>query len=145
MTQVDFYILQNNNTREQFACRVVEKAYRLGHRIYIHAEDMQQASQLDKLLWTFNQGSFIPHGIEGQLPNEGTQVVIGYTPELQNPEHSHDRKVMINLAHNVPLFFSSFERVAEVIDQQQENKASGRERYRFYRDRGYTLENHNIN
>ncbi len=147
MTQVDFYILQENNTanREQFACRVVEKAYRLGYQVYIHTHDPQQATRVDNLLWTFNQGSFIPHGVEGDPVSTDAPVVIGHTAELQDQNHSQQRQVLINLAPDVPLFFSSFDRVAEVIDQQQENKTSGRERYRFYRDRGYPLENHNIN
>ncbi len=144
MTQVDFYILQNNAGREQFACRIVEKAYRLGHRIYMHTHNAQQAARLDQLLWTFSQGSFIPHSIDGQSPTPPPPVLIGHTAELQNPEHAHEHEVLINLAEDIPLFFSSFKRVAEVIDQQPENKISGRERYRFYRDRGYTLENHNI-
>ena len=144
MTQVDFYILQSNGGREQFACRVAEKAYRLGYRIYLHTRDTQQAAKLDQLLWTFSQGSFVPHGIDGQSPDPKAAVLIGHTAELQDQNHAQERDVLINLANDIPLFFSSFKRVAEVIDQQQENKTSGRDRYRFYRDRGYTLENHNI-
>lgn len=147
MTQVDFYILQANNTanREQFACRIAEKAYRLGHSVYVHTRDAQQAKKMDQLLWTFNQGSFVPHAIEGDSPDPKAPILIGHSPELQDHSHINEREVLINLAQDIPLFFSSFKRVAEVIDQQQENKVSGRERYRFYRDRGYTLKDHSIN
>lgn len=147
MTRIDFYILEpgNHSSREQFACRIAEKAYRLGNRVYIHTNDHQQASQLDELLWTFSQNSFVPHGIEGQSPDPEAAVLIGYNSETSAASHAQQRQVLINLAHDVPLFFSAFERVGEIIDQDEDNKIKGRERFRFYRDRGYSLETHAIN
>jgi len=147
MTRIDFYILEpgNQTSRELFACRIVEKAYRLGHQIYIHTQDHRQASQLDEMLWTFKQNSFIPHGIDGQSPDPEAAVLIGYNSELSAAAHAEQRPVLINLAPDVPLFFSAFERVGEIIDQDETHKVQGRERYRFYRDRGYSLETHTIN
>ena len=52
--------------------------------------------------------------------------------------------VMINLAPDVPGFFSRYARVAEVIDSDPARREAGRERFRFYRDRGYELKTHNI-
>jgi DNA polymerase-3 subunit chi len=144
MTRIDFYILESENNREQFACRIAEKAWRLGHGVYIHTGDAGQAARLDELLWTFKQGSFIPHGIDGRSPDPDAAVLIGHAMELDSSSHAKGREVLINMAEEIPLFFSSFERVAEVIDQQADNKARGRERFRFYRDRGYSLETHAI-
>lgn len=146
MTRIDFYILaeEASANREQFACRLAEKVYQLGQRIYIHTSDAQQAALLDKLLWTFKQNSFIPHAIDGQSPDPGTAVLIGHSAELNNHDHIQSYEVLINLSQEIPLFFSSFKRVAEIVNNSEENKNSGRERYRFYRDRGYSLENHHI-
>lgn len=145
MTRIDFYILEaNNGNREQFACRIAEKAYRLGHGVYIHTADAQQAARLDDLLWTFKQNSFIPHGIDGKNPGPEAAVLIGHNGENETSSHAEGREVLINLDQEIPLFFSSFKRVAEVIDQQADNKHKGRNRYKFYRDRGYNLETHTI-
>ncbi len=146
MTRVDFYILADASpqARELFACRVVEKAYNLGHGVYLHTAGTQQAEKLDRLLWTFKQNSFVPHAIDGRSPDPDAPVLIGYNNQLSDEHHAQQRQVLVNLAPDVPLFFSSFERVAEIIDQNEEHKISGRARYRFYRDRGYSLENHNI-
>ena len=146
MTRVDFYILAGDTpqARDLFACRVVEKAYRLGHGVYLHTASPQQAERLDRLLWTFKQNSFVPHAVDGHSPDPDTPVLIGYNTRLSDSHHAQQRQVLINLAADVPLFFSSFERVAEIIDPREEHKISGRARYRFYRDRGYNLENHNI-
>jgi DNA polymerase-3 subunit chi len=145
MTRIDFYILEaDNGNREQFACRIAEKAYRLGHGVYIHTADAQQAGRLDDLLWTFKQNSFIPHGIDGESPDPEAAVLIGHNGETETSSHAEGREVLINLDQEIPLFFSSFKRVAEVIDQQVDNKNKGRKRYKFYRDRGYSLETHTI-
>ncbi|MEM7284454.1 MAG: DNA polymerase III subunit chi, partial [Pseudomonadota bacterium] len=67
MTRVDFYILKDTapEARELFAARLVEKAYRLGHKVFVHTANMHLATLFDEYLWTFRDGSFVPHCIEG--------------------------------------------------------------------------------
>jgi len=138
MTKVDFYIL-GTGTREQLACRLSEKAYNLGNRVYIHTETAVQSKFMDELLWTFRDNSFVPHeqytaGTESESP---IQIGCHESPE------SHC-EVLINLGGEVPLFFSRFLRVAELVGTEQNAKKQGRDRFRFYRDRGYPLETHEL-
>ena len=64
MTKVDFYLLgEGADSRERIACRLAEKAWRLGNRVYVLAPDQAAAQALDELLWTFSQGSFVPHAV----------------------------------------------------------------------------------
>jgi len=139
MTKVDFYILGTGSS-EQMACRLAEKAYGLGNRIYIHTETAQQATHMDELLWTFREGSFVPHEPyqTGNASESPIQIGCHESPET-------DCEVLINLAAEVPLFFSRFLRVAELIGTHQNAKVQGRERFRFYRDRGYPLDTHDLN
>jgi len=143
MTRIDFYILEGNGSADArlVACRVAEKAYLAGHQVYIHAADEREADRLDELLWTFRQGSFVPHQrIDRGTPADAlTPIHIGWGGE---PE-VHD-EVLINLAAEVPLFFSRFQRVAEIVPADEQAKQQGRARYKFYRDRGYPLETHTL-
>lgn len=143
MTRIDFYILEHGGPEQgpQVACRVAEKAYLAGHRVYIHTSDARQAERLDELLWTFRQGSFVPHQkLETGTPADAlTPIHIGWGGE---PE-VHD-EVLINLAAEVPLFFSRFQRVAEIVPPGDDARQLGRARYKFYRDRGYPLETHSL-
>jgi len=141
MTKVDFYILEqpHSEARARFACRLAEKAWQQGNRVYIHTDSAEQSQRLDELLWTFRAGSFVPHALDEATDADATPIHIGHGSE----PHHHDQ-VLINLAPEVPLFFSRFERVAEVVGHEEECRAQGRERFRFYRDRGYPLENHTI-
>ncbi len=140
MTQVDFYILKEPHKQglEPLICRLAEKAYHKGHYVFIHTKDAKHAKLLDDLLWTFRDGSFIPHC---QFLNEEdqAQVMIGY-----NADPPLEFDVLINLADEVPLFFSRFLRVAEIVGSDDQQKQLARERFRFYRDRGYPLNNHEI-
>jgi len=141
MTSIDFYITveDDEHSRHRLACRLADKAYRSGRQIYIHTESPQEAKIVDDMLWTFRAGSFIPHSIEGDADTGDEPVVIGRGDE---PRENND--VLINLAREVPEFFSRFERVAEIVDSASENKQCGRERYSYYRDRGYPLKSHNV-
>ncbi|TCK19009.1 DNA polymerase III chi subunit [Thiogranum longum] len=140
MTQVDFYVLGDSAARSrlQFACRLADKAYRLGHRVYIHTESPEQTQELDTLLWTFQQNSFVPHSTTQDAGDTKPSVLLSHDTE---PEAS---QVMINLAADVPLFFSRFERVAELINADNTVRQQGRSRYSFYKARGYPLRTHEI-
>jgi DNA polymerase-3 subunit chi len=141
MTQIDFYILQEGAKGDRFtlACRLAEKAWQRGHRIYLHTNSEQESQHLDRLLWTFRQGGFLPHGIDREADPEFNPILIGHDGTAQE-----EQDVLINLAVQVPAFFSRFNRVVEPIDRDSEIRRAGRERFRFYRDRGYPLNSHEI-
>lgn len=140
VTRIDFYVLGDERGDPlRTACRLAEKAWDKGHKVYLHTGDAAQTERLNTLLWTFRAGSFVPHEMEGSAEADQVPVLIG---NGDAPGHHDD--VMINLATEVPLFFSRFQRVAEIIAADETAKGQGRERFRFYRDRGYTLETHNL-
>jgi DNA polymerase-3 subunit chi len=141
VTRVDFYLPPEGaaSDRHTVTCRLTEKAYQLGHRVYIHTATQDEARQLDELLWTFRQGSFVPHGLLAATRDELTPVLIGAEADAGE---EHD--VLINLTDEVPVFFSRFKRVAEVVDGDAAARAAARSRYRYYRDRGYPLEIHEL-
>ena len=144
MTQVDFYILESDSdeARLQLACKIVDKATQLDRQVFIHSTSEDEARQLDELLWTFSQGSFIPHRIvhaEPAIPSLEPVLIAVNQPPGHGPWD-----VLINLAAEVPEFFSRYERVAEVVDANAVRREQSRERYRFYRDRGYKLDTHQV-
>jgi DNA polymerase III subunit chi len=141
MTRISFYILKGSqeHDRQVFACRLIEKAYLQGNHVYVHAADEQQAEQLNTVLWSFRPDSFVPHELMNETPDTNCPILIGHNaapPRLMN--------LLINLSPQQPLFFSQFERMAEFINDDEHIKNSGRERYRFYQQRGYDLESHSI-
>ena len=141
MTKVDFYILEAdaNGDRYHLACRIAEKARRAGRRVLIHTPVAAESKHIDTLFWTLWEQSFIPHGLLGMNEPEINPILIG---DGNSDESEH--QVLINLATEVPKFFSRFERLIECVDHDDAVKAAGRERFRFYREHGYPLQTHNI-
>ena len=143
MTRVDFYVLSEDGSdvRLRFACRLAEKAVDLGHRVYIQTATLAEAQRLDELLWTFSDRSFLAHEIANGGPpaHERVMVMLG---EIDAPP-TH-RQLLINLSDRLPGDIQAYERVAEIVDADVERKRVSRERYKQYRDRGCTLESHNL-
>lgn len=140
--KIDFYLLDRHmeNGRLRAACRVSKKIHSLGHRIYVQTPDLEQAKVLDDLMWTFDQSSFVPHGLyDPDHLDHHTPIAIG---RHSSPEGGYN--VLISLLESVPESYESFPRVVELVDNTPEDKALARDRYRWYRERGCDLDKHEI-
>ncbi|HSG58230.1 MAG TPA: DNA polymerase III subunit chi [Woeseiaceae bacterium] len=142
MARVDFYLLGQAGAgpRQVFACRLAEKAYRLEHTVHIHVASQDEAQRLDDLLWTFRDGSFVPHHqLAGAAAATDSPVTIGCSADPVKP-----RDLLINLCDEIPACAESFPRVAELVTSDAECKQHGRKRFAAYREKGHTLETHNV-
>lgn len=137
MTQIDFHILQDASVEARwlYTCRFIEKVERLGHSILVVVDTLEEAQELDDLLWSFKPESFIAHQIMGG--DEGVKVEITFTADAG--EH-HD--VLINLSSQIPEYFSRFARAAEIVIQEPKILENTREHYKFYKQRGYPITQH---
>ncbi|MDT8372091.1 MAG: DNA polymerase III subunit chi, partial [Gammaproteobacteria bacterium] len=79
MTRISFYLLKGDDidNRQVYACRLAEKAYTLGHHVYIHTNSAVECKQIDHALWSFRADSFVPHLIVNDR-NTDCPVLIGY-------------------------------------------------------------------
>lgn len=145
MTRVDFYQIDTEELANVFCCRLINKAFRQGHQVYVHTKEKDQAKEMDNLLWSFRDNCFIPHAIMGEDLDEELRedvkppVHIGFTNE---PGHHED--VMVNLSGQIPDFFSRFNRVAEIVPFDKDMRESARQNYQFYKDRGYSVHYHTL-
>ncbi len=139
--RVDFYLLTSDqpDARWLVACRLLEKAYIKGHRVYVHCNDQKDAEWLDELLWTFRDDSFIPHNLQGEGPEPPPPVQLGFNKE---PRGFND--ILLNLASEIPPFYNKFKRVMELVLNVESEKELSRAHYKEYRARGCELQTHNI-
>lgn len=139
--RVTFYVIDaaDPGARLPFACRLAEKAWKLGHRIHAHVDDTAEATRLDDLLWTFRQGSFVPHEIVATGTTPAAPVTIGADAALAPPAD-----LLINLAGDVPESFERYARVVEIVDGSEASRQAGRERHRRYKAAGATPETHAV-
>jgi DNA polymerase-3 subunit chi len=145
MTEAIFYLLNTSQPRERYlvACRVAEKAYKLGERVFILTSSAEETRTLDNLLWSFKQGSFIPHAIVDDASQQADKqldntVLIGTNSLTTNAT------VLINLSTESPENIETFERIAEFIDQDVQIKQAGRQRYKAYQSKNFQLKTHKL-
>lgn len=139
MTRADFYVVRSSEAEAKLsvAARLTEKALGRGHRVFINCHSQGQLSTLDDYLWRFKPASFVPHSLASNDPEE--RVVLGF----EDSPGSHN-EVLINLAMAPPSFFARFERVAEVVTQDEDSLQALRDAWRYYEDRGYPLTKYDL-
>ena len=139
--RIDFYVLEANATdgRLRLACKIIDRAYRSGHSVYLWTRDDQESDLLDDLLWTFSQTSFIPHVRNNGNAGPTVPVRIDH-----HPPQSGAAEVVVSVADQPVEDYSNFVRIAEVVGFDEIEKQSGRSRFKFYRDQGLELETHRI-
>lgn len=104
-----------------------------GVRVLLHTPHQEVAEQLNQLLWSFPATAFLPHCFSHETDAATMPIVIGCDNTWPHSE------LLISLHDQCPTFFSRFDRVIEIISNEAEDAALGRERFKFYRDRGYEI------
>ena len=137
MTQIDFYT--NVADKLGTACRIVAKGYSLKRRILVFCPDPETAQRVDRLLWITPATGFIPHCAPSDALAPVTPVIVDHA----GAEPVHDQ-VLLNLRAEWPPFFGRFERLIEIVSADDEDRRQARERYKFYRDRGYEIRTHDL-
>jgi DNA polymerase-3 subunit chi len=164
MTSIDFH--SNAADRIGYTCRLVRKAHAAGSTLVIFSRDRQLLADLDQHLWTFSALDFLPHcyahdALAGSTPillTDVDQAAVSSADDLTGaavklasdtfdtpvsaPLPHHD--VLVNLDSAVPAFFTRFTRLIEIVTATDQDRAAGRERWKFYKDRGYPLTHHDL-
>lgn len=144
MTRIFF--LHGAADRIQSAAQWLQRAWQeragmtgSGPTVLVYAPESEAAERLDRLLWTQPALSFVPHcRADAPLAAE-TPILIAHS--LDDPPHEI---CLLNLSNELPAAFSRFEVLVEVVSTDDADRLPARERFKFYRDRGYAIENHDI-
>jgi DNA polymerase III subunit chi len=135
MTHVDFYF--NATDLFQITQRLIAKALKAkANATVVVAGDAASLHGFDVHLWTFDATSFVPHVFASDTLASKTTVLL--TAGNEDVPHSH-YSLMINLGIAVPERFSRYERLIELVASDETSVLKGRERYTFYKQRGYPM------
>jgi len=137
MTQIDFYT--HVQDKQLLACKLSAKALEQGLRVLVLAPDESEAARMDQMLWRIPATGFLPHCRARDPLADVTPVIVDHDPG----ELTHDQ-VLLNLGSERPVFFSRFQRLIEIVTADEADRLAARERFRFYRDRGYEIRSHDM-
>ncbi|MEO6147701.1 MAG: DNA polymerase III subunit chi [Sulfuriferula sp.] len=137
MTRVDFYT--HTPDKLDLARILTGKAYQQGLKVMLYSPDSRVVADMDKRLWETPSNSFLPHCACTASYAATTPVVLGETAD-----HLPHDNVLINLHDSTPTFFSRFERLIEIVSLDGADQDAARLRWRFYKQRGYEMRNHDL-
>lgn len=132
MTEINFYTGVQNPLRA--TAGLVAKAYAQGRRVRVVTPDAGATSELDRLLWELPPEGFLPHVTLSSPHAADTPIIVDHATT-----HDGAADVLINLTTEPPSFFARFERLFEIVGQDDVVAGAGRERWKFYKARGYPL------
>ena len=137
MTEIIFY----TGVCEElpFLVKLSEKTLKMRRKACIATRDAAHSKAVSKYLWTYDPTKFIPHSVDPEdLNNQRTSL------ELRYDDTSSHLDILINLTGKQPSQFSSFHRLVEIITKHKDSIDLGRQRFKWYRDRGYDIKVHKM-
>jgi DNA polymerase III subunit chi len=138
MTEVAFHF--NVPDKLGYACRLLRKAAASGAKVVVTGEPGLLAT-LDAELWTFSPLEFVAH-----CQASADAQVVAASPVLlaDSPRGTPHQEVLVNLGTGVPDGFERFERLIEVVTQDDGDRQLARSRWKHYADRGYAITRHDL-
>jgi DNA polymerase-3 subunit chi len=138
MTEVQFHF--NVPDRLVYACRLLRKALRSGSSGVAVSAPAATLARLDRTLWTFEPGEFIPHivvrGAEAP-PARLQRTPIWLVEQAQQAAH---HPVLVHLGDEPADGFESFRRLIEIVSSDPEDREAARRRWKHYAARGYEIQ-----
>ena len=134
MAEIGFYHLLSTPL-ERALPKLLERAWMQGHRILVRAGSAERVEHLDALLWTYEEGSFLPHG--SVRDGNAAAQPIWLTHDSDNP----NRASMLVLVDSVEAEdLASFARCADLFDGNDADAVdAARGRWRRARQAGHNL------
>lgn len=145
MTRIDFYF--NVKNRLNFSCKLVRKVIHdskanTDEPIVVYCPEKSKLIFFGKLLYSFSSTDFLPNVFVGDSLEQVTPIVLSSNPWIPNSPRRPN--LLLNLDDNICEVFSSFDRVVEVVGSDENEKLPAREKFTFYKNRGFKIYNHNI-
>jgi DNA polymerase-3 subunit chi len=138
MTSIDFHF--NTPDRIAYACRLSRKILKAGQAhpetpLAVFCSNRERLDAFDDALWSLWPDEFIPHA-HIALPEAQEAPIVLLDADVRLPSHA----LLLNLDDAPPPFFSRFSRLFEIVSTDEDDRARARERFTFYRDRGYPIQ-----
>ena len=132
MTRVEFYF--NVTDKLAKATELCERAVAKGRQLTVFTQDDAMSNRLQQKLWQHTPASFLPSAHPQDDDSSHVPIIVDAAGS-----HLIQDDILINLKTEHPPFFSRFRYLVELVGNEEDDKVAARQRYKFYRDRGYQV------
>jgi len=143
-SQVDFAFGAPDRLRT--ACQIARKRYLEGERLVVYCRDGARLTAFDRMLWAFDDTSFVPHvRADDPLAAETPVVLTAGPPEAARAAMGGQTQPwLLNLDDDCPPGCASFARIMEVVSDDPAERQVARQRWRAYQSQGLQLKAHDL-
>ena len=138
-----FYILNSTDDVNQSICKIIKKYHEIGHRILVSSSNTKLLDDVNKLLWTFEQLSFIPHSTNQDL-DPLTPVLLTETGYKNDSIIKKDYNVFMNLDDQAKTDYHNHEIVVEIVCVEEQQKKLARDKYLYYKKNKLNVVHENL-
>lgn len=142
-TRVDFAFGAPNRLRT--ACDVVRKHYLAGRKLIIYHPELRELQRFDRMLWGFEPTAFIPHVFVDDPLAPQTPIWLSTQPPQPHPQSPADAAWLLNLAPSCPPLPTPFQRILEIVSENEKDRRAARQRWRQYQQLNYDVRGHKLN
>ena len=141
---VNFYSIEINHNIKLCLCKFVKNLYKKDKNIII-IDDYEKLKELDKLLWSFEQNSFIPHKIYNNGDMIDTPIILLSIQNLDKLRLFNDYTSIINNYDNALVNLDNNIDIYEFVDNDESKKSISRNKFLEYKKNNFTLMHNKYN
>ena len=143
MTEIAFHV--NAPDKLDYACRLLRATQKKSAQVLVLGQ-MDALKSLSSKLWALSATEFLPHCLA-----DASAEVLAHSPIVfiedvgaQMSSAAVESQVLLNLGAALPAGFERFERLLEIVGQNEADLQAARTRWKHYKDRGYALSRYDV-
>ena len=139
MTEIAFHV--NAPDKLDYACRLLRATQKKSAQVLVLGH-IDALKSLSSKLWAMASTEFLPHCLADAAAEVLAHSPIVLSAEL--PANAAESQVLLNLGAVLPAGFERFERLIELVGQDEFDLQAARTRWKHYKDRGYALSRYDV-
>ena len=141
---VNFFSLEKSQDLHLSICSLIRELYKLGGQIII-CDIQSNLEKIDKLLWTFEQNSFLPHKIYETKATLDTPILLLTEKYLNNLLIFRDYDSIINNFDKPVIQAENHFKVYEFVESSEGKRIISRKKYMIYKKNNFNLNHKKYN
>jgi len=134
----NFYSIEESHDIHLCICKFVKYLFKKDESIII-IDNNHELEELDRLLWSFEQNSFLPHKIYNDGAMIDTPIILLSIQNLDKLKIFNKYTSIINNYDNALLMLEEDIKIYEFVDSNESNKSISRKKFLEYKENNFTL------
>ena len=138
-----FYILNKAEDLKISVCKIIKEYYKKKYKIFVSSRSNDLVNELNNLLWTFEQISFIPHCTTKNY-DKNSPILLGGKDSFPETVNLKEYDVWLNLDDEMEENYTDFEIILEIVSQNEKERMLSRKRYLNYQKNNFEVKHEKL-